>query len=140
MGIENILGRVTGANSSEILGTLGVLGNADLFLINPNGIIFGENARLDVAGSFVGTTADSVVFDNDFEFSASNPQAPPLLTVNVPMGLQYGNNVGSIQVQGNGGATQKSGIDRTQLIQGGKMNRELAARKSFLIAWHPGVL
>ncbi len=52
--IENILSRVTGDNPSQILGKLGVLGNANLFLINPNGIIFGQNASLDVRGSFVG--------------------------------------------------------------------------------------
>jgi filamentous hemagglutinin family protein len=48
--ISNILTRVTGNNLSKILGTLGVLGNANLFLINPNGIVFGPNARLDVGG------------------------------------------------------------------------------------------
>jgi filamentous hemagglutinin family protein len=80
-GIENIFSRVTGANPSEILGTLGVLGNANLFLINPNGIIFGENARLDVGGSFVGTTADGVRFGDRSFFSASEPDVPPLLTV-----------------------------------------------------------
>jgi filamentous hemagglutinin family protein len=88
-GIANILSRVTGTNPSNILGTLGVLGNANLFLINPNGIIFGSNARLDVRGSFVASTADSVVFDNGLEFSATNPQAPPLLTINIPIGLRY---------------------------------------------------
>ena len=56
--IENILSRVTGSNLSEILGTLGVLGDANLFFINPNGIVFGSNASLDVRGSFVGSTAD----------------------------------------------------------------------------------
>ena len=95
-GITNILGRVTGDNVSEILGTLGVLGNADLFLINPNGIVFGENASLDVNGSFVGTTADSVVFDNGFGFSATDPEAPPLLTIDIPIGLQSGSNPGNI--------------------------------------------
>jgi filamentous hemagglutinin family protein len=40
-GIENILSRVTGTNPSTIFGKLGVLGNANLFVINPNGIIFG---------------------------------------------------------------------------------------------------
>ncbi|MFN6515767.1 MAG: filamentous hemagglutinin N-terminal domain-containing protein [Nostoc sp. CreGUA01] len=95
-GIENILTRVTGNNPSNIAGTLGVLGNANLFFINPNGILFGRNARLDVAGSFVGSTANSLKFDNNFAFSASNPQIPPLLTVNVPVGLQFPANPGSI--------------------------------------------
>ncbi|MBN3938381.1 S-layer family protein [Nostoc sp. NMS9] len=82
-GISNILTRVTGSNISNILGTLGVDGGANLFFINPNGILFGNNARLDVAGSFVGTTANSFVFGNGLEFSATNPQTPSsLLTVN----------------------------------------------------------
>ena len=82
VGIENILSRVTGTNPSEILGTLGVTGgNANLFLINPNGIIFGENARLDVAGSFVGTTANTVQFGEQGFFDATEPNAPTLLTV-----------------------------------------------------------
>jgi filamentous hemagglutinin family protein len=83
-GIENILTRVTGANPSNILGTLGVSGgNANLFLINPNGIIFGPNARLDIGGSFVGSTANAIAFGNQGFFSASNPEtASSLLTVN----------------------------------------------------------
>ncbi|NEO11652.1 MULTISPECIES: filamentous hemagglutinin N-terminal domain-containing protein [unclassified Moorena] len=82
-GIQNILSRVTGANPSNILGTLGVDGGANLFLINPNGIFFGDKAKLDVSGSFVGTTADGIGFGNRGVFSASNPEPPsPLLTVN----------------------------------------------------------
>ncbi|MEH1917932.1 two-partner secretion domain-containing protein [Nostoc sp.] len=82
-GIKNILTRVTGSNVSNILGTLGVNGSANLFFINPNGILFGDNARLDVAGSFVASTANSFVFGNGLEFSATNPQTPSsLLTVN----------------------------------------------------------
>ncbi|MBE9106513.1 filamentous hemagglutinin N-terminal domain-containing protein [Nostoc cf. edaphicum LEGE 07299] len=82
-GISNILTRVTGSNISNILGTLGVDGGANLFFINPNGILFGNNGRLDVAGSFVASTANSFVFGNGLEFSATNPQTPsPLLTVN----------------------------------------------------------
>ena len=88
-GIENIFGRVTGANPSEILGTLGVQGNADLFLINPNGIVFGENARLDMGGSFYGSTADSILFPNGV-FSAREIETEPLLTINAPIGLNIG--------------------------------------------------
>ena len=89
-GIENILTRVTGGNLSNILGTLGVDGAANLFLLNPNGIVFGAQARLDVAGSFFASTANSLVFGDGLEFSATSPQAPPLLTINITPGLQYG--------------------------------------------------
>ena len=82
IGIENILSRVTGSNPSNILRTLGVLGNANLFLINPKGIVFGSNAQLDLGGSFVGTTANAIEFGNLGIFSASAPNAPGLLTVN----------------------------------------------------------
>ncbi|NEO05939.1 MAG: filamentous hemagglutinin N-terminal domain-containing protein [Moorea sp. SIO3I8] len=98
-GVANILSRVTGTNVSNILGTLGVLGNANLFLINPNGIVFGSNSRLDLGGSFFGSTADSILFDDGTVFSAKNPNDKPLLTINIPSGLQYGSNPGSITNQ-----------------------------------------
>jgi filamentous hemagglutinin family protein len=94
--LVNILSRVTGSNLSNILGTLGVLGNANLFLINPNGIVFGPNARLDVGGSFFASTADGILFENGVEFAASNPEAPPLLTINIPIGLNFRENPGTI--------------------------------------------
>jgi filamentous hemagglutinin family protein len=87
----NVIGRVTGKNISDIDGTLRTNGTTNLYLINPNGIIFGANAKLDVAGSFSASTANSIKFSDGSEFSATNPQAPPLLQVNMPLGLQYGN-------------------------------------------------
>jgi filamentous hemagglutinin family protein len=126
-GVERILSRVTGSSRSDILGTLGVLGNADLFFLNPNGIVFGPNAALDVRGSFVGSTADGVVFDDGFAFSASNPQALPLLTVNVPAGLQYGTNIGTIDVQG---ATLFVPADVTLALLGGEISLNNARLRS----------
>jgi filamentous hemagglutinin family protein len=89
--IQNILARVTGVNRSEILGRLGTFqitngnitaSNASLFLINPNGIVFGKNASLDLQGSFVATTANAVQFGEQGVFSATNPEVPQLLRVN----------------------------------------------------------
>ncbi|MEM9540383.1 MAG: filamentous hemagglutinin N-terminal domain-containing protein [Cyanobacteria bacterium P01_E01_bin.42] len=84
--VRTIFSRVTGSNPSELFGTLGVLGDADLIFINPNGIIFGENARLDISGSFVGSTASGVVFPNGEVFSAIAPEVPALV-VNVPISI-----------------------------------------------------
>ncbi|MEO1428760.1 MAG: filamentous hemagglutinin N-terminal domain-containing protein [Cyanobacteria bacterium J06633_8] len=97
--INNIITRITGNNPSNINGTLGVNGAANLFLINPKGIIFGAGSSLDINGSFIGSTADSINFSDGNIFSAVEPNNPQLLQINVPLGLQYGKNPASIQLQ-----------------------------------------
>ena len=101
-GINNIITRITGNNFSEILGTLGVDGGANLFFLNPNGIVFGENAQLDLSGSFLATTGNSFIFENGIEFSATQPETPPLLTINMPLGVEFEGNSETIRVQGKG--------------------------------------
>ena len=81
VAIINILTRVTGSNSSHILGTLGVDGNANLILINPNGINFGSDARLDLRGSFTATTADGVMLGENAFFSATDIGNSSLLSI-----------------------------------------------------------
>ncbi|WP_292856393.1 filamentous hemagglutinin N-terminal domain-containing protein [Nostoc sp. LPT] len=81
--IQNIISRVTGGSVSNIDGIIGTKGTANLFLINPNGIVFGQNAQLNVGGSFVATSANALQFGNIGFFSATAKNIPsPLLTIN----------------------------------------------------------
>jgi filamentous hemagglutinin family protein len=100
--IENIFTRITGADASTINGILRTQGGANFFLVNPNGIIFGENAQLDVGGSFVATTANSIQFEGGTEFAANNSTSEPIITIDRPIGLNFGGNNGAITVNGTG--------------------------------------
>ncbi|BAY47990.1 filamentous hemagglutinin outer membrane protein [Scytonema sp. HK-05] len=81
--IQNIISRVTGGSVSKIDGLIRANGNANLFLINPNGIVFGANASLNVGASFVASTANALQFGNLGFFSATDKNIPsPLLTIN----------------------------------------------------------
>nr|WP_263858132.1 filamentous hemagglutinin N-terminal domain-containing protein [Waterburya agarophytonicola] len=94
--ISKIFSRVTGGNISNIDGIIRNNGNADLFLINPAGIIFGQNARLDIGGSFLGSTSNSILFPDGIEFSATDTQVNPILTINAPIGLGFRDEPGEI--------------------------------------------
>lgn len=69
--IENIVGRVTGGDPSVINGTLqSDIPGANLFLLNPYGIVMGKNASLNVQGSFYMSTADALYFEDGVVFQA----------------------------------------------------------------------
>lgn len=62
--LQNILGRVVGNNPSMINGLIQVTGGApNLYLLNPAGIVFGANARLNVPAAFTATTASAIGFN-----------------------------------------------------------------------------
>ncbi|WP_292856861.1 S-layer family protein [Nostoc sp. LPT] len=119
--ISNIFSRVTGGNISNIDGLIQTINGKNpvsLFLINPSGIIFGANAQLNIGGSFIGTTAGSIKFADGVEFSVINSESAPLLSINVPIGLQLGNNPAPINIQGTGHSLiNRSGLALVPPIQ-----------------------
>ncbi|MEL6439174.1 MAG: filamentous hemagglutinin N-terminal domain-containing protein [Cyanobacteria bacterium J06621_8] len=100
-GVTNIFSRITGGNASQIFGTLEVNGVANLFLMNPNGIVFGEKTAINVNGAFLGTTAENIFFSGGDIFSAVETNKTTL-TVDVPIGLGFGSNPGTIVIKGSG--------------------------------------
>ncbi len=142
--INNIFSRVTGGSPSSINGLIQTLGqNVNLFFLNPSGIIFGPNASLDVSGSFLATTADSFVFGDGLEFSATNPQSAPLLTVNFTPGLQYGQNHPSRTIENQGnlfvGSQQRLTLAGNQVTSTGSLTApggrvELLGRESVALS------
>ncbi|MBD1835220.1 filamentous hemagglutinin N-terminal domain-containing protein [Cyanobacteria bacterium FACHB-472] len=107
--IQNIISRVTGGSVSSIDGLIRANGNANLFLINPNGIVFGANASLNVGGSFVASTANALQFGNIGIFSATDKNIPsPLLTIN-PSALLFNQINQNAAIQNN--SVEPTGID-----------------------------
>lgn len=102
--IERIFSRVTGPEASLIDGLLQTRGGSkpDLFLLNPHGIVLGPNARLDLGGSFIATSAEAIVFEDGFSFATRASPSDGLLSLSVPLGLQLGQNPGAISLVGPG--------------------------------------
>ena len=101
---SNILGRVTGGNISNIFGTIQTtgFGNANLFLMNPAGFLFGPNATVNVGGMVTFTSADYLRLADNARFNAIPHIAPDLLLSAAPIAAFgfLGSNPGAITVQG----------------------------------------
>ncbi len=101
--IANVLSRVTGANPSTIHGlirTTEIPGQADLYLMNPNGIVFGPDAFLDINGSFHASTGDFIEFGEGGPRFHADPSLPSVLSAAAPTDFGFLNGpAGTITVR-----------------------------------------
>jgi filamentous hemagglutinin family protein len=116
-GLENVISRVTGGTPSSIDGLFrSTVPGADVYFINPAGVVFGQNASLDVPAAFHTSTADELRFTDTNVFSASNPAAT-VLTAAPPAAFGFlGTNPGTITV--NDSTLQTQPGERLALIGG----------------------
>lgn len=104
--LKNIISRVTGGDVSSIDGTLkSAAPHADFYLINPQGVVFGQHAQIDVPAAFHAGTADELRFKDGARYSASHPVASTL-TAAAPAAFGFlgstpvNNSLYDLQVQG----------------------------------------
>ena len=104
LATSNILSRVTGGNPSTIFGTIQTtgFGQANVFLMNPAGIVFGPHASLNVGGSVTFTTADYLKLADGVRFKALPTASTDALLSTAPAAAFgfLGSNPGAITVQG----------------------------------------
>jgi filamentous hemagglutinin family protein len=118
LDVRNIFSRVTGNSISTIDGVIRANGNTNVFLINPNGILLSANASLDIGGSFIATTGDRILFSDGLVWHTTDTQPSPLLSINVPVGLQLGSDPGEIRVQS---SRLQGAAGRTLALLGGRL-------------------
>ena len=120
--IANILSRVTGGDSSTIDGLLrSDIDGADLFLLNPAGVMFGANASVDISGSLHVSTGDYLVLDDLTQFMAV-PQVGEVLSTAAPTAFGFlSPSAGAIQFQG-ADLTLSSGNTMTLAANGIQLN------------------
>jgi len=98
--ISNIIARVSGDSASQIDGLLrSTITDANLFLINPNGVAFGAGASIDVNGSVHISTADSIVFADDSRLLVSDTGASGFTTA-APAAFGFGDAAAGISFDG----------------------------------------
>ncbi len=126
--VQNILTRVTGGSISNIDGLIRANGTANLFLINPNGILFGPNASLNIGGSFIGTTANAIGLANGDIFSANPGQPLPSQLLNVNPNAFFFNQMAAQAIVNRSTANNRTGLQvpagQTLLLVGGDVRLE----------------
>lgn len=112
--IANVIARVSGGAISQLDGTLAsAIEGADFWLVNPAGVIFGQDAVVDIGGTVPGSfnvgASDYLVFADAQTMAVDTPSA--LLSVSAPSQFGF--------MQGGGGTLTLNGTQLGQLSDTG---------------------
>ncbi len=132
--VQNIIVRVTGGANSYINGDVKANGTANLYFLNPNGLIFGSNATLSIGGSFIGSTANKLLFSDGSVLDTTSHTNQSVFTINVPYGLIFDGESGSINVQGAGHSLTAENAVFSPIIGAGFEDSGLRANPGMSIA------
>jgi filamentous hemagglutinin family protein len=121
--VTNVIGRVTGGTMSSIDGTIqSNIPKANLYLINPSGIVFGPTSTVNVSGSFHASTADYIKLADGARFQATNPDGSTLSSA-PPAAFGFLNATpGMITVNGSAQSKLQVGSGQTLGLIGGPVS------------------
>ena len=124
--IRNVISRVTGGQRSDINGSLNVnIPGANLYLLNPAGIIFGKDATVNVTGAFHASTADVLKFQDGVHLKTGDIATTPILTTAEPEAFGFlDKNPAPIQFTGEKGSVLKVSNGKTLSLTGGDITLE----------------
>ena len=123
-GIKNVISRVTGGQASTIDGAFrSTIPGANVYFLNPSGVIFGENSSLDVQGSFHASTADYLKFKDGGKFETGVATTNPILATAAPEAFGFLDDTpAKIEILGGNGKLLKVPAGETLSLIGGDIN------------------
>jgi len=121
--IKNIVSRVTGSNVSYIDGLIkSEIVDSNLFLINPNGFLFGENSEINIDGSFILSTHDGVRLGGSEFYSSDTDKSILVISEEESFGFLGDNPVGNIVFDGS--QISVSGVNESFIIAANQISLE----------------